>query len=299
MRLFSDIKISETILIALIPLLGYIAAFFYEVGKFYVLKVPLEYIQINIELILLSSLLTFSISLIAIIFFLILGKIPKASNNNKTKYILGGTPVTKSSFWESIIITFLIPILVAVFLFIFSTLPILYIAIVSIGLLILFVGVLFLPPLVRFPEEKNYRTKFEKYSDEEYKKRVELAKIEMKKKIDGNDLFNLFGLLGIGKEHQFYSYIKITIYSIIWAALAFILGAESMTTSIYSTSKINNKDYIVLGIYSDKFILVGVDKKKKITTNEILLLSNEKDIQVTSDNIGIINEQKKNTLKRF
>src|SRR5258708_5009534 len=145
MSLFSDIKISETILIALIPLFGYIAVFFYEVGKFYVLKVPLEYIQINIELILLSSFLTFSIALIVIIVILIMGKIPKT--NTKSKYILNGNPVTKNSFRKSILITFFTPIGVAIFLFLLTTLLTLYIVGISVGLLVLFASLFFLPPL--------------------------------------------------------------------------------------------------------------------------------------------------------
>lgn len=295
MRLFSDIKVSENLFIAVIPLFGYIAAFFYEAGRFLVLKVPIEYIQVNIGSILLSSFLTFSILLLVIIVFLVLSKIPNISDDKKLVYILNGNKVTKDSFLSLIILSIFIPVLITIALSASTALSVLYISAISITLFILLVALFFLPPLIQYPNEKNYLAKFDKYQDENYKKRITMAKIEMKRKNSEISHLNLFNMLNINEEHPFYGYIKLTIYSIIWAIFALILGVGVMNTSMYSTTKIENKDYVVLGTYSNNFILVGFDREKKITTNEILLVNNEKNIQLTREEIGIINKNKSNT----
>jgi len=292
-RLFSDIKISESVLIAIVPLFGYIAAFAYKVGQFSILKVPIEYIQLSIESVFLSSFLTFSTALIIVIFLLVLNKIPKTSDNKETKYFLNGTAITKTSFHEAITVTFLSPIVVGALLAVFTSLSILYITGFSFGLFVLFAGVYFLPPLSKYPNKENYHDKFERYQKEEYKRKIELSKIQMSKGSSSVTLFNLFGLLNINEEHPSFSYIKLTIYLLIWASFALILGALTMDAGIYTTTKVEDKDYVVLGSYSDKFILAGIDKEKKITTNEIFLINNEKDIRMTMENVGRINEQKK------
>lgn len=293
MRWFPDIKISETMLIALTPFFGYIAAFFFSIGRYYVLEVPFEYIQISLELVLLASVLTFSFSLVVIVTWMLLDKLFPSRRKGQTKYLLNGNPISKTTFKEAVILTILLPLVIAGALFFSTTLPLLYVSSALIGLLVLIAGLFFLPPLTRYPEIKNYMEKFEKYSDDDYERKIELAREQMKRKSTRISRFSINSLLGIDPENTLYRYILLTIYAIIWASLAFVIGTAMMRTSTYSITNLNMKDYIVLGVYSEKYILVGVDKKKRTTTNEILLLNLEKELKITSQYIGIVNEPKR------
>lgn len=286
MRLFSDIKLSENIFIAVIPLFGYIAAFFYAVGKFYTLKVPLEYIQINIELILLSSFLTFSILLIVTILSTLLNKIQSPS---KEKYILDGSPVTKVSFRLTIVLIFLIPIIIAVVFLFFTKLPLLFVFLISFVLLVLLAGASFIPPLLKSFPSRSYRQKFDIYYQSQYKEKIKLAKKQMKKKTGESSIFNM---VGIKENNPFLNYVKLSILSILWGVVAFFMGYISVRSTVFTLTKIETKDYIVLGSYSDKFILVGIDTERKITTNEILLVSENNSISLSTEEVGIINENK-------
>lgn len=82
-----------------------------------------------------------------------------------------------------------------------------------------------------------------------------------------------------------------TICSIIWAVLALLLGASSVyNTDSYWISKIDNRNYVVLGVYSKNFILVGIDRERKITTNEVLLINRDNELQLSQENIGALNQ---------
>lgn len=272
------------ILVPIIPLFGYLGAFFFEAGRFSKLMVPITYIKISLETIILSSVFTFTFIVILSVIYMIFKSSPSNSANQRHA-IKGkqGLAIKKASFSETII-TSVIMILVFPFILILLTqLSILVTLLVTIGLIVLIVGLVFLPPLIKYPSKNRYKDKFDNYQEYEYQLKIQRAKTQSDKQTK-IEIFNLI------KTHPLRSYIILSISLTIWSLVAFILGTATMSDATYSVVKYNSKDYINLGLYSNKFILVGIDKTTMVTTSEITFMNDDKNIQINQENIGEINK---------
>ncbi len=277
MKFFSDLNLSQTLSIISIPVLGYIAAFCYLTGKYTFLNLPVNFVEINTESAIFSSLLVlFAIVSLIVVFFL-LKKSPNKKEDEKFK------PVTKKGLIFTFVAVLVLFIILTYLILSISSFPTsLTMALIIFSFISLIIYI-FVMPLFLYPSEKNYLSKYNLYSEKIFK--ADLAKKEKKEGMN-IDLSFLTNFLRV--NYNFY-----LVFIIIWILLSYGIGyfdAQSQTK--FSICTINGERYIIVGKYSGDLLLVNVDMKNKVTLNKILLKPMNETLTIQQEDIGKLNQTK-------
>lgn len=281
MSRLSKFALSESLLVALIPIFGYSAAYFYQIGRFQLFKVPTDFIQIGIEKVIVASFITLLLSLVGYLIYLFI-KVIFSTKEKKKNNSLNGFLIVKDTLAGNLAIAILIPPLIAILIFFTTTLDITITMGIYLMILIFIIGVGFLPPLFKYPDTKSYKRKFDKYQDYVYQNKIEQVKKEENKNFS-------ISLIPFADDHPFFNYSVIVIVLLFWSFISFLSGSAN-ATEIHPIVVVNEKEYILFGSYNNQHILVGVDVKTKKTNSEIMLISDGENIIVKMKRIGIINK---------
>lgn len=258
-------------------MVGYIAAFCYLAGKYSFLNLPIIFVEINPELAILSSLLVLSVIVGLILVFFLLTKFPNKKDGEEFK------PVTKMSLvfiFGVVLALFIILIYLILSISIFPTAIKLASILFSFMFLIIYIFVI---PLFQYPNEKNYLSKYNLYSEK-------IFKANLMKKENNNDINIDFSFITNFLRDNYILYL---IFIVIWTLFSYGIGysgAQSQTK--FPISTINDEVFIIAGKYSGDLLLVNVDMKNKITLNKILLKPMSETLTIQQEDVGKLNQMK-------
>lgn len=277
-KLINRIKISEKILIAILPVIGYVAGYFYQIGYYSQFSLPIYLIKVNVEYSIVATLLIAAITIIVAFIYLIINTSPPKdtkknieSNKNPSllRYIIACISFglfmgifSYNAHGVNLLIRILLPPL--------ST--------------FLFAVVIFIPPLINYPNTKGYRNKFAKSLEadqirilaEKEKKAEEAKKNNIQFKLPSDPNILTLTVLAI-----FFFYI---------ISMAFLIGAVvSGSNQYYYTIKKAGSDFIVFQQGDNQFVAIKVNKLSRKTEPIFLLLPSNQPILLIGQNLGQLN----------
>ena len=236
--------------------MGYLAAYFYQVGVYSFFHIPLMFVQVGIENIIFST--VFTTAFIALIFLAIFLALITPAKNNIDEV---RKPQEKDLLRHIILLTVLLPLLGLTIIFL--KLLLIYKILFFIGTIVMIPVITFIPPLFKFPNEKTYTEKYLMYNEYLYQEKI--------RKLKSSDSTSKISSYFLNSPYT--NYILLSSFMLTWMFCAFILGRLSYTdTTEYPIYGYYGDKYIVAGTYNDQLLMIKLEEDQKTTSKETLLL---------------------------
>jgi hypothetical protein len=274
-----NLSIETTFLVASLPFIGYLMAYWYQFGFYRYLDVPTMLIKVGIEDVI--RVVTPVMALVIFVIFLLvlfrLGAPPKPPQKPQ-----------KLTYYPTVFVVALVCVFLITFI-VYSLQQTLVIKIVMSVILVLIFILVALLPRFYFPDAKTFALAISSYN-KIIKEKNEKSQGEDSTTENNKKLFP-FELIPESKTHSYGVYFFAII---VLCLVSLILGwdhASSKDMFLIHTDDLMN-EYIIIGPYNDNMVSVMIDKERK-TASQIKLLSVSDGVNLSYKYTGLINAYKK------